>query len=109
MVKVVNSKEYINEEKRTVVTILFDEMNNRFEGKAVCSVDDDFDIEFGKRLSYLRAKRIMLRAYNKENIRYYEGQKESWKQFCERAEKEISKYENALDKINNTIDDMLTD
>ena len=109
MVKIKKTEEFINENKRIVVTVIYDEMNNRFVGKAYCSIDDGFDKDFGSKLSYLRAKRLMLRAYDKENKNYYNQQKKNWEDFCKRAEKEFAKYKNALEKTEAAIDDLLAE
>jgi len=107
MVKIKKTEEFINEEKGVVVTVIYDEMNNRFIGKAYCSKEDDFNTELGSKLSYLRAKRIMLRAYDKENKRYFNEQAQRWEEFCKRADKENSKYAVAMEKTQQAIDELL--
>ena len=40
MVKIVDTKSYVNESKRTIVTVIEDEIGNEFRGQSYCSVDD---------------------------------------------------------------------
>lgn len=47
-------KTYINKEKRTVVTSIYD-FNKKYIGKAKCSKDDEFDLNIGKQISLKRA------------------------------------------------------
>ena len=63
MVKIVDTKSYVNESKRTIVTVIEDEIGNEFRGQSYCSIDDEFDKDFGEKLAYLRAKRKMIRYY----------------------------------------------
>lgn len=49
----------IIKEKGYVKTILIDKYGNQFIGEAQCSDGDIFDANFGSKLSYLRAKRLM--------------------------------------------------
>lgn len=52
-------KTYINEEKKVVVTVIIEEDEygfiHKYTGKAKCSSEDEFNVEFGKKLSLSRA------------------------------------------------------
>ena len=50
MVKVVNTNSFVNEEKRTIVTIITDEYNNQLKGQSWCSEEDEFNVDFGEKL-----------------------------------------------------------
>jgi hypothetical protein len=52
-------KTIVVAEKGYVKTILFDKYGNQFIGEAKCAGNDIFNEEFGSKLSYLRAKRLM--------------------------------------------------
>ena len=52
--------QYVNEDKRAVVTKLEDPVGDTYIGKAVCSPTDTFDILTGKKISFYRAKRALL-------------------------------------------------
>ncbi len=52
-------KTIVVAEKGYVKTILFDKYGNQFIGEAKCASGDTFNVDFGSKLSYLRAKRLM--------------------------------------------------
>lgn len=47
-------KTYVNEEKKIVVTSIYD-FNKKYTGKAKCSDEDKFDLNIGKQISLKRA------------------------------------------------------
>lgn len=107
MIKIIKSQMYVNEDKKVITTVITDSMNNTFIGQAWCSDEDTFNIDFGSKLSYLRAKRKMLKLYNSENKRWYKAQKLNFKKFCERQEAEITQYDNVITRVETVINDML--
>ena len=107
MFKVMNSRKYINETKRVITTIITDQNGKEFMGQAWCSKDDTFDIEFGSKLSYLRAKRKMLKSQNKANKEWYERQTKMFKEWDKAQRDEIDTIDYITAKINAAIDTML--
>mgnify|MGYP006988897405 CR=1 FL=1 len=107
MVRIIDTKEIVNMKKRVITTIITDEYGHKFIGQSWCSVEDEFNEEFGSKLSYLRAKKHMIKAYNNENKRYHKSQLKGFEDYCKRMETEIAKYDNALDKTEQAINDML--
>lgn len=89
VIKRSDCKFYINEDKRTIVCVIPDtkylldefirannefmydnyiewetlEMPHSFSGKAVCSVDDEWDEELGKTIAYARARRKLYNSF----------------------------------------------
>lgn len=108
MVKIIDTRSYTNLDKRTIVTFIRDEYGNEFKGQSYCSVDDEFDENFGEKLAYFRAKRKMLRFYRNSAQRHLNNILEEVAKFEELAKKDIAKYQEILDKIDNAIDEMLS-
>lgn len=109
MVKVVNTNSFVNEEKRTIVTIITDEYNNQFKGQSWCSEEDEFNVDFGEKLAYLRAKRKMVRFYKKANENQLIATRKSMADFETRMARELDKHENVLNKVNEAIEKMLSE
>lgn len=107
MVKIVDTKSYVNESKRTIVTVIEDEIGNEFRGQSYCSVDDEFDKDFGEKLAYLRAKRKMIRYYRGIYEHNLKNAREQMTHYEEKFGKEINKHNNILEKVENAIDEML--
>lgn len=107
MVKIVDTKSYVNEAKRTIVTVVEDEIGNEFRGQSYCSVDDEFNKDFGEKLAYLRAKRKMIRYYRGIYEHNLKRAREEMAHYEERFGKEISKHNEILDKVESAIDEML--
>lgn len=107
MYKIVNSQMYVNEDKKVVTTKITDQMGRTFMGQAWCSENDTFDIDFGSKLSYLRAKRRLLNSYNNENRKWYDKQMKMFAEWKEAQEEEIEKFDYIIGKVNDAIDDML--
>ena len=49
MVRIIDTRSYVNREKRTIVTFIKDEYDNEFKGQSYCSVDDEFNEDFGEK------------------------------------------------------------
>ncbi len=64
--KVIERQTSVNEKSKVVITIITDNIGNKFKGKARCSSEDNFDKEFGSKLSFLRAKSKMYNKYARE-------------------------------------------
>jgi len=109
MVKVVNTNSFVNEEKRTIVTIITDEYSNQFKGQSWCSEEDEFNVDFGEKLAYLRAKRKMVRFYKKANENQLVATRKGMADFETRMTRELGKHENVLNKINEAIEKMLSE
>ena len=107
MVRVVTTKSFVNEEKRVVTVLIFDDFKNQWVGQARCSEADTFDKDFGEKLAYLRAKRKMLKYYKRENAVLLEQTLKNLASYKERMAKEINKHQNAIDKTNEVISEML--
>ena len=52
----IDTKSYVNEQKRTIVTVIEDEIGNEFRGQSYCSVDDEFNKDFGEKLKEWKRK-----------------------------------------------------
>lgn len=109
MVRIIKTNSYTNKDKRTIVTFIIDEYNNQFKGQSWCSKDDNFDEDFGEKLAYLRAKRKMVRFYKKANENQLKATRKSMEDFEKRMAKELDKHENVLNKVEEAINDMLSE
>lgn len=107
MVKVVNTKVYQNDAKKVIVVYVIDEFNNSFKGKAKCNDEDEFNYEFGEKLAYLRAKKKMVNFYKKTNLRHLEATRKSVADFEERMKKELDKHDRIINRLEETINNML--
>lgn len=108
MVRIIDTRSYVNREKRTIVTFIKDEYNNEFKGQSYCSVDDEFNEDFGEKLAYYRAKRKMLRFYRNSAQRHLNNTKKDIAKWEEVITKEINKNQEILDKVENAINEMLS-
>lgn len=118
---------YVNKEKRTVVCKINDCMYNlcdevegkgmppheylllkdSYIGKAVCSVDDTFDEEFGKKLAFNRAV-VKLNADKVKVIDdFINGQKETFEFIASFFGEISSKYIKATGRRKDNIDRLL--
>ena len=107
MYRIVNSQMYINENKKVITTKITDKLGKTYIGQAWCSGDDTFDIDFGSKLSYLRAKRKLLNSYNSKNKEWYKQQMKAFAEWKEAQEEEIEKFDYIIGKVNDAINNML--
>jgi len=70
-------------------------------GRAVCSPEDEFNIEFGRQLSKIRALQKAYRLIEKELIRYSykNGRKRNINSFC------VSEFYNHMSEPGRTLDE----
>lgn len=108
MVKIVDTKSYVNEAKRTIVTVIEDEIGNEFRGQSYCSVDDEFNKDFGEKLAYLRAKRKMIRYYKSIYEHNLKRAREEMAHYEDKFGKAITQHSNILDKVESAINEMLS-
>jgi hypothetical protein len=64
--KGITKKVFVDYNSKVVITVLTDKFGSQFKGEARCSGDDVFNVDFGSKLSYLRAKRAMAVAYKND-------------------------------------------
>ena len=107
MTKIVNRNMTVNEERGVVIITIIDEFGHSFKGKSKCNEEDTFDIKFGEKLAYLRAKQKMLKFYYKINIRQLEETRQRMADFEKRMDVELEKTNYVLNKTNKHISDML--
>jgi len=107
MVKIVDSRTYVNDKKKVVVVYLKDEFNLEFKGRAKCSPEDTFDAEYGEKLAWLRARKKLLNHHKKEHLQMKTLSTQSYNNYIERMNKELEKFDTALTKVDTQIEDML--
>lgn len=107
MVKIVDSRTYVNDKKKVVVVYLRDEFNLEFKGRAKCSPEDTFDVEYGEKLAWLRARKKLLNRHKKEHLQMKEASVKSYNDYMTRMNAELEKFDTAIDKVDTQINEML--
>ena len=107
MINVQHSSFTMDYEKVTDCEICFsaDVMRDskvfKANGRAVCSPEDEFNIEFGRQLAYARALQKAFKKLEKELIRYSykNGRKRNINSFC------VSEFYNHMSEPGRTLDE----
>ena len=108
MVKIEEITNKVNEKYGVVEVFIKDEFQRVFKGKAKCASDDKYDFDFGEKLAYLRAKKKMLKVYEKEQKNLYKASKESFDNYEQRVIKELNNYTKALNNIDEKVNEMIS-
>lgn len=93
-----NINTYVDEQAKTIVTTIKKEArcfccnDEVVRGKAKCGPSDEFDIEVGKKLSFLRAIKKCQEKTAKE-----------WKQEIKKTQQHLDFLKSKLDKVENKI------
>lgn len=88
MLKIKDTKYFIDEENEVVVCTIMDEDGDKFTGVSKCSPEDSFDVETGRRISSFRAL-LKARQCEAEFIRTH----------LDTYSRLVKLYENKLDAI----------
>ena len=107
MVKIEKIDNKVNEKYGVVEVFIKDEFQRVFKGKAKCASDDKYDFDFGEKLAYLRAKKKMLKVYEKEQKNLYKASKASYDEYERKVIKELNNYEIALTNIDSKVNEMI--
>lgn len=107
MVKIEKIDNKVNEKYGVVEVFITDVYQKVFKGKAKCASDDKYDFDFGEKLAYLRAKKKMLKYYEKEQKKLYTASKASYDEYERKVIKELNNYEIALTNIDNKVNEMI--
>ena len=108
MVKIEEITNKVNEKYGVVEVFIKDEFQRVFKGKAKCASDDKYDFDFGEKLAYLRAKKKMLKVYEKEQKNLYKASKASFDNYEQRVIKELNNYTKALNNIDEKVNEMIS-
>jgi hypothetical protein len=98
-----DKKVIVNEEKRTVATILVDEFGEKYVGIAKCHPDDVFDAEIGTVVSLKKAK---IKSH-KTGISEAKKELKRLKKFETELNSYISDHSKAAEKIKAGLDSYL--
>lgn len=107
--KIKDTQTYINEEKKVVTTVITSEIGDTFSAQSRCDERDEFNPSFGSKLSYLRAKKKMLNAYNRAQKDWYKTRIKNFEEWKQLTEKTISKNEKIINDIDTAINEMIAE
>ena len=107
MVKIEKIDNKVNEKYGVVEVFITDVYKKVFKGKAKCASDDKYDFDFGEKLAYLRAKKKMLKYYEKEQKKLYEASKANYNEYERKVIKELNNYEIILTNIDSKVNEMI--
>jgi hypothetical protein len=108
MVKIEEITNKVNEKYGVVEVFIKDEFQRVFKGKAKCAGGDEYSFDFGEKLAYLRAKKKMLKVYEKEQTNLYKASKKSFDDYEKRVMKELDNYTKALNNIDEKVNEMIS-
>lgn len=108
MVKIEEITNKVNEKYGVVEVFIKDQYQKIFKGKAKCASDDKYDFDFGEKLAYLRAKRKMLKFYEKMQINMYQTSKNQFNDYEKKVFKEFDNYKRALNNIDEKVNEMIS-
>lgn len=108
MVKIEEITNKVNEKYGVVEVFIKDQNQKIFKGKAKCAEEDKYNFDFGEKLAYLRAKKKMLKFYEKEQNKSYKISKESFNDYKKRVIKELGNYKKALNNIDEKVKEMIS-
>ena len=103
MIKIQSKKYFIGNDNKTIIVLLADGFNHKFRGKAVCTSEDEYDVEKGKKIAYNKAKKKLIQKYQRAIEAEVANQQKLVNKYYDNVNKEIKKCQLIIENCDENI------